>query len=48
MRKCSERNIEEKFMYMENEIIKITKCPTGEHFTLRRNLRYFKSDFKNK
>jgi hypothetical protein len=33
---------------MENEFIKITKCPIDNHFTLKRNLKYFKSEFKKK
>ena len=48
VRKCSEKNLDKKLTYMENELIQITKCPTGEHFTLRRNLKYFKSEFKKK
>lgn len=48
LRKCSEKNIDKKLTYMENEFIKITKCPAGEHFTLRRNLKYFKTEFKKK
>ncbi|KAL4120909.1 hypothetical protein QTP88_013516 [Uroleucon formosanum] len=48
VRKYSEENLDKKLTYMENELIQITKCPTGEHFTLRRNLKYFKSEFKKK
>lgn len=33
-----------KLTYMENEFIKITKCPTGEDYTLRRNLKYSRSE----
>jgi hypothetical protein len=46
VRKCSEKNLDKKLMYTENELIQITKFLTGEHFTLRRNLKYFKSEFK--
>jgi len=45
VRKCSEKNLDKKLTYMENELIQITKCPTG---ALRRNLKYFKSEFKKK
>jgi len=43
---CSERNIEKKLTYMENEFIKLIKFPTGEHFTLKRNLKCFEYEFK--
>lgn len=48
LRKSTERSIGDKLIVLENELIEKTRCPEEKQSEFRRNLRYFKSDFKKK
>lgn len=46
IKKSTKRSITDKFIVLENELIKKTQCPEEKQLEFCRALRYFKSDFR--
>ncbi|CAH2094474.1 unnamed protein product [Euphydryas editha] len=48
MQECARVKIEEKFEFLELKLVEMTKCPDDKISILRRHLRFFKTQFKQK
>lgn len=48
LKESQSRTIDEKLLFMENQIKEITNCPDVEKSSLKRSLRYFRSEFKQR
>lgn len=48
MKEFKGKKLEEKFIFMEENLVRLTSCPDEERSVLSRSLRFFKTSFKKK
>ena len=48
LKDCKGKSLEEKYLFLEEKLMKITNCPEEKKNVLSHSLKFFKSDYKKK